>query len=164
MLADWSFQTNAKLGDALGLNLWTARSKYGATIQTAVNFVMSTNPKNEDVTEILPHVAAVAAAYGDPKGKYAAFLRKTDPNYQAKPYWFYDQTEALLSSPAATTSKRSTIWAREDLVPTVDGPDIPFECPEVFNTATEVELDNDVWTTCSLVEPYYHLPSIPDLV
>lgn len=118
---------------------------------------MATNPKGEDVTEVLPHVAAVAAAYGDPNGKYAAFLQKTDPNYQAKSYWYYDQTEALPNSPAAKTSKRSTIWAREDLVPTLDGPDIPFECPDIFNSGP-VELDNGVFANCTDVEPFYSLP------
>jgi hypothetical protein len=107
---------NAKLGDQLGLDFWSAKSKYGATIQTAVDYTMALNPKGEDVGEIIPHVASIAAAYGDPKGRYAAFMTKTMANYQSKPFWFYDQTLALVSSPASKgkRSTRSVIWARED--------------------------------------------------
>ncbi|KAI0704924.1 alginate lyase-domain-containing protein [Cytidiella melzeri] len=96
---------NAKMGDQLGLNLWAAKSKYGATIQTALDYVMGVNPKSEDMSDIFPHVAAVAAAYGDPKGKYAAFLQKNDPNYQSQPFWFYDQSAALPNSPAGKTKR-----------------------------------------------------------
>lgn len=107
---------NAKLGDQLGLDFWSAKSKYGSTIQTALDYAMALNPKGEDVGEIVPHVASVAAAYGDPKGKYAAFMTKTMANYQSKPFWFYDQTLALVSSPASrgARSRRSLTWARED--------------------------------------------------
>jgi hypothetical protein len=77
------------------------KSKYGATIQTALDYTMRLNPETEDVLEILPHVAAVAAAYGDPKGLYADFMRKTMSDYQSKSFWLYDQTDALPSSPAA---------------------------------------------------------------
>ena len=35
---------------------------------------MGLDPKKEQVSDIFPHVAAVAAAYGDPTGKYQAFL------------------------------------------------------------------------------------------
>ncbi|TFK57338.1 chondroitin AC/alginate lyase [Heliocybe sulcata] len=93
--------TNAKLGDELGLNFWRAKSKYGATIQTAVDYAMAQNPKGEDITELAPHVAAVAAAYGDPTGKYGSFLRRTMPDYQSQSFWFYDQPQALPNSPAS---------------------------------------------------------------
>jgi hypothetical protein len=108
-------EVNAKLGDQLGLDLWSAKSKYGATIQTALDYAMALNPKGEDVKEIIPHVASVAAAYGDPKDKYAAFMTKIMVDYQSKPFWFYDQTLALSSSPAARgkRSTRSVSWARE---------------------------------------------------
>ena len=92
---------NAKIGDQLGLNLWDAKSKYGATIQTALDYTMALDPKEEPQVEIVPHVASVAAAYGDPNGKYATFMKKVLSNYQSKSFWFYDQTAALPSSPAA---------------------------------------------------------------
>jgi hypothetical protein len=108
-------KTNAKIGDQLGLNLWAIKSKYGATIQTALDYTMRLNPKTEDVFEILPHVAAVAAAYGDPKGQYADFMKKTMSDYQSKSFWLYDQTGALPSSPAAQNMhKRAGFWGDSD--------------------------------------------------
>ena len=108
-------QTNAKIGDQLGLNLWEVKSRYGATIQTALDYTMSLDPKTEDVLEVLPHVASVAAAYGDPKGKYAAFMGKIMSDYQSKSFWLYDQTGALPSSPAAqTVQKRAGAWGEND--------------------------------------------------
>jgi hypothetical protein len=87
------------------------KSKYGATIQTALDYTMRLNPKAEDVLEIMPHVAAVAAAYGDPKGLYADFMTKTMIDYQSKSFWLYDQTGALPSSPAAQNMhKRAGVW------------------------------------------------------
>lgn len=106
---------NAKIGDQLGLNLWAAKSKYGATIQTALDYTMALNPKGEHQVEIVPHVASIAAAYGDPKGKYAAFMKKTLSDYQSKSFWFYDQIVALASSPAARhMSTRQYAYDGED--------------------------------------------------
>ncbi|KAF8973712.1 alginate lyase-domain-containing protein [Flammula alnicola] len=146
--------TNAKLGDQLGINLWTCKSKYGATIQTALDFLLATDPRNEDVGEIFPHVASVAAAYGDPNGKYAAFLSEKDPNYQSKPYWFYDQTSALTNSPASKNEPRSIIWRREDSPDPVEV-NVPFECPAVFRDAVQVEIDNGLFVTCDELRPFY---------
>jgi len=168
-------QTNAKLGDQLGVDFWSAKSKYGATIQTVLDYTMSLNPKKEDVTEILPHVASIAAAYGDPTGKYAAFLKKMMLGYQSKPFWFYDQTSALPSSPAAHSSgKRSSMWAREgegegegegkifsfpgaQIVRPDSDASIPFACPIAFggDGSGEVELDDGVFVTCSQLKPFY---------
>jgi hypothetical protein len=108
---------NAKMGDQLGLNLWSAKSKYGATIQTALDFIMSLDPKGEDVKEVVPHVASIAAAYGDPSGKYSMFMENVMSDYQSQPFWFYDQTAALPNSPAAkhTRSRRFVNqWEQED--------------------------------------------------
>ena len=94
------------------MDFWTAKSKYGTTIQDALDWAMSADPKNENVLDIIPHVAAVAAAYGDPKGKYAAFLQKHQPDYAAQPFWYYDQAAALPHSPAgraAAPHRRSTL-------------------------------------------------------
>ena len=44
------------------MDFWTAKSKYGTTIQDALDWAMSADPKNENVLDIIPHVAAVAAA------------------------------------------------------------------------------------------------------
>ncbi|TDL20464.1 chondroitin AC/alginate lyase [Rickenella mellea] len=154
--------TNAKLGDQIGLDFWSAKSKYRSTIKTAVDFLMRQNPREEDVTEILPHVAAVAAAYGDPDGKYAAFLKRIAPSHQAEPFFFFDQLSALPSSPAAKGRKASK---RADIPESIIGgdrlplnetvPNIPFECPAVFALAEEVQLDDGVFVTCVQLKPFY---------
>ncbi|CAD6888479.1 unnamed protein product [Tilletia controversa] len=78
---------NAKMADNLALNMWSARTEKGATIQTAVDFTMTLDAEDEDVTELAPHVSAVAAAYGDPTGKYARWLANSkntgDPENKA---------------------------------------------------------------------------------
>ncbi|CAL1696059.1 unnamed protein product [Somion occarium] len=168
--------TNAKIADQLGVNVWTTKSKYGATIQTALDYAMAQDPDGEDVTDILPHVAAVAAAYGDPKGKYNAFLKKQNSNYKSESYWFYDQTAALPNSPAAGKQKRA-IDGNED-VPTSSANDtskaagdtvasetkiIPFECPDVFSDAKKVEIEDGLFVTCDELAPYYKLPALSDI-
>ena len=38
-----------------------------------------------------PSLAAVAANYGDPEGKYASFLAQADNSYPAEPYFLFNQ-------------------------------------------------------------------------
>ena len=125
------------------MDFWSAKSKYGATIQTALDYVMSVNPKNEDRTECLPHVAAVAAAYGDPSGKYAAYLREHGGDYRSEAYWFYDQPEAI-----QRTKTRERARDAQEM-------DFDFECPAVFEVGAPVELDDGIFVTCQDLEPFY---------
>ena len=99
---------NAKLADQLGLNMWQARSKYNATIQTAIEYTMKLDPQAEDPTELVPHLMVAAAVYGDPKGKYMAYVKNVMPDYDAQIYQFYDQAGAFTSSPASGSSTKST--------------------------------------------------------
>ncbi|PFH54616.1 hypothetical protein AMATHDRAFT_134954 [Amanita thiersii Skay4041] len=135
---------NAKLGDEVGLDLWSSKSKYGATIQTAVDFAMSVKVGNEDITELAPHVAAVAAAYGDSKGKYAAFLGRVGGDYRSKAFWLYDQPEAF-----------SRKEKRAERTENRDGMEV-IECPDVFSGGGEIEIDDGVFVTCSDVLPLYN--------
>ena len=168
-------QVNAKLGDHLGLNLWTAKSKYGATIQTALDFTMSVDPKGEDISDIFPHVAAVAAAYGDPKGKYAAFLQNHQSTYKSQPYFFYDQKTALPNAPASKMRKRqdddSDVWA-PDMASSQDpstmgaptsglNTTIPFECPSVVQNGLQTELEDGLFVDCAQLRPFYEIPPLP---
>ena len=79
---------------------------------------MTVDPKKEEIQELVPHVAAIAAAYGDPVGKYAAFMGRTMRNYEEKPFWFYDQVSAFRSAPAAKKPQmvrsRPRMWTRKD--------------------------------------------------
>lgn len=176
---DVPWQTNAKLGDQLGMDFWTTKSKYGATIQTALDYVMTIGPKSEDITDIFPHVAAVAAAYGDPQGKYSAFLSSKAQGYNTQAFWFYDQTAALSHSPAGQSKHRrdhdisfdntghsngtSAEGVATDAMGAVnpkDLDDVSFECPEVFETAKEVELEDGLFVTCDELKPYYYDPDL----
>lgn len=174
--------TNAKLGDQLGLNFWSAKSKYGATIQTALDYTMAVNPKGEDLSDIFPHVAAISAAYGDPKGKYAAFLKKYDSNFQSQPFWFYDQSAALPNSPAGKTKRsddddgsleplgsptatgegsaaESTTYVDPMEPVATQSPAVPFECPAVFKNAPAVELEDGLYVTCDQLKPFFETAS-----
>ncbi|KAJ2928935.1 hypothetical protein H1R20_g8291, partial [Candolleomyces eurysporus] len=168
---------NAKLGDALGIDLWSAKSKYGATIQTALDYAITCDPNGEDVLDLVPHVAAVSAAYGDPTGRYKSFLSKTMSNYESRPLWFYNQPSAFTKSATSGKSKRGVIFGRDDDAseeggsneqPTVQGgpvagrPSIPFACPEAFKDTAKVEIDNGIYVTCEQLRPFYET-NVPQL-
>lgn len=155
------------MGDQLGVNFWTAKSKYGATIQTALDYAIAQNVNSEDVDDIVPHVASIAAAYGDPKGKYKAFLQSKMSNYQNEAWWFYDQTAALPNSPAAGKVKRAEGSAKhgdgekDDAAPV---PHIDFECPAVFKDTPRVELEDGLFVTCDELKPLYEIAPNPDII
>ncbi|THH34046.1 hypothetical protein EUX98_g7 [Antrodiella citrinella] len=164
--------TNAKLGDQLGMNFWTAKSKYGATIQTALDYAIAQKPGKEDVDDIIPHVASIAAAYGDATGKYTSFLSSKDSSYKSEAWYFNDQTAALPNSPAAGKSKRSMFYAGWPTAMQLDSegnktisvPDIPFECPQVFNNSATTQLEDGLFVTCNEIKPMFEIPVDPDII
>ena len=99
----------AKLGDQVGMNVWAAQSRYRATIQDALDFAITQPTQGEAFTTILPHLASVAVAYGDPKGKYAALAMKQDKGYAGRTWWWHDVTGAFGPSSSVSHQKR---WAR----------------------------------------------------
>lgn len=143
---------------------------------------MTVGAKGEDLSDVFPHVAAVAAAYGDPKGKYSAFLQKNVANYKSQPFWFYDQSSALTNSPAGKAKRSDDIESSTPIVTRQDSPSnatepikdadsvsspsstIPFECPEVFNDAPAVELEDGLFVTCDELRPFFEIPSSVDTV
>jgi hypothetical protein len=173
-------QTAAKLGDYLGIDFWTKTTRNGATIQQALDFIMAQDPKKEAVSQVFPHVAAIAAAYGDPDKKYTNFLKAHNSNYKSDRYWLYDQAPALKMSPSRKREKRDNRrplrWRRQDaddleeypdgdgvIAPpetqngTASGKGVTFQCPEAFAGQNEIELDNGVSVTCDQVRPFYVL-------
>jgi hypothetical protein len=66
---------------------------------------MNVNPGSEPITNIFPHVAAVAAVYGDPDLKYATYLQKHANDYKKERYWLYNQPSAFKMSPAASRKR-----------------------------------------------------------
>lgn len=165
------FQVNAKLGDYIGLDFWTTKTRYGATIQTAVDFLMNIKEKSEEISEVYPHIAAIAAAYGDPYGRYNSALRKGSAAYTRQPYWFYDQASAFGFSPVAvarrTRSKRqeehvfemdlaqdSKVLAGETTRPPhINITDLGR--PATFGENDKVELDEGVFVTWDELRPYF---------
>ncbi|KAJ7700499.1 alginate lyase-domain-containing protein [Mycena rosella] len=75
-------------------NDWNTTSN-GSTIQTAVDFLMTTNPAATSETnvtaEIYPNIAAVASTYGDPTGKYVNFLNSSGFPYSQDATFLWDQ-------------------------------------------------------------------------
>ena len=109
---------------------------------------MTIDPGKENSLELAPHVAAVAAAYGDPKDKYAKYLAKTDGAYKSKPYWFFDQPMGIRGAKGAKQVQKVLISGGKL-------GDIGFNCPSVFSEVSEVELDNGIFVTCDELRPFY---------
>jgi hypothetical protein len=97
---------NAKLGDYLGLNFWNTSTKAGGNIQKATDFTMlqqlNTTDGDGPVWELYPSIAAVASKYGDPDGKYAAFMANADNTYPSEPYFLFNQPFSDSNLAAAT--------------------------------------------------------------
>ncbi|CAE6506729.1 unnamed protein product [Rhizoctonia solani] len=75
---------NAKIGVYVGItDAWNKTTKSGAGIKQALDYAMSLPPKGEEeyAKELFAPLAAIASVYGDPDGKYAAFLSERDPQY-----------------------------------------------------------------------------------
>ena len=133
---------------------------------------MAVGPKGEQLSDVFPHVAAVAAAYGDPKGKYSLFLQKNMNSYKSQPFWFYDQSSALLNSPAGKAKRGdddSSSSSDQDTSPNSTEPIVnsasmmvPFACPAVFDDATSVELEDGLFVTCDELKPFFEIPSPVD--
>ncbi|KAF5390349.1 hypothetical protein D9757_002788 [Collybiopsis confluens] len=141
----------AKLGDYLGQNYWDAKSRHGATIRDAVNFLMSVDPKKE--TEVAAqagqHVAAAQAIYG-PCPEYSAYLNKL--KFEEQSYWYYDQPSAFKQASSSRCNKmrsRTVVWRRDS------GYDSGgIQCPDMFKEFEKVEIDNGIFVTCADVLPF----------
>jgi hypothetical protein len=104
-------QTNARLGEYLGLDSpWNKTTTKGGTIKAALDFTLTVQPGDELANELYPNIAAVAANYGDPNGKYAAFLASADNTYPAQPYFLWDQpfTDSNLAAATPTANSQPT--------------------------------------------------------
>ena len=55
----------------------------------------SKSGESDVVDELYPNVAAVASVYGDPTGKYLAFLKKGKAAFMSEPYILWNQPFAL---------------------------------------------------------------------
>jgi hypothetical protein len=88
--------------------MWHSQTRYGSTIKTAIDFLMTLDPGQEDPRPSFPLVAAAMAIYGDDeKESYRKFLeagdeeeekstsRKKNSSYKSKSWWFYNQPNAF---------------------------------------------------------------------
>ncbi|PIL29173.1 hypothetical protein GSI_09222 [Ganoderma sinense ZZ0214-1] len=66
--------TNAKLGQYVGYSAWNLTTSNGTTIKDALEYAIAKDPGQEDPSELWQPVVAVGAMYGDPDGKFAAFM------------------------------------------------------------------------------------------
>ena len=156
-------QVNAKLGDYLGMNFWDEKTRYGGTLQSAVDHIIGLSPGKENVLEVIPHAAAIAAAYGDPGNKYLNYIQGKRKDYTQQSFWLYDQVAALTSSPAAMSKSRRGELVAEHPPPQVEAPTgvtsvtSPIEkaCPAVFRGQQEIELDPGIFASCDLLRPFY---------
>lgn len=80
-----------RIAEYIGLNTWKTPTTANVTVQQAVDFAMTKPAGTEDPTELYPDVAAVASHYGDPDGKYAAWLAQQDNTYPGQAYYFWEQ-------------------------------------------------------------------------
>ena len=84
---------NAQIGDVVGLSpsAWNRTTSAGATILDALNYAIAQNASASDeadaATELNPTIAIIASKFGDPTGKFAAYLNSTDPQYMSQPYY-----------------------------------------------------------------------------
>ena len=163
--------------------MWASRSRYGANIQDALQFVMQESPGDESIQSLLPHVAAVAVAYGDPKKAYAKFIADQDDGAPHRT-WFWrdvpgafgpnnklphqrrddendcDECEPRANGIACTCNAK---MRRYDEFPTANATGIAWSPgeepirPDLFglNGDDKIELDDGVFVTWEDIRPYY---------
>ncbi|KAF8922406.1 alginate lyase-domain-containing protein [Mucidula mucida] len=137
--------TCAKIAEELGLDAWSIKTKHGSTIRSS-RFHNEGRSKEEKISELVPHVVSISRAYGDPAGTYSAWLKKAMGDYQDKPFWLYNQTP-----PPSKVSRRMPIMRRDDL----EGPDLSFKCPAIFDNTPKVELEEGLFVTCEDLRPFF---------
>jgi hypothetical protein len=88
------WKTNARIAAYTGdSSVWNRTTTQGATIQTALDFAMTipASESNEEDGELYSIVSDVAAIYGDPQGKYIAYLKSGKPTYAIDASFLWDQ-------------------------------------------------------------------------
>lgn len=103
---------NAKIGSFVGItDAWNRTSKSGAGIKQACDYAMTISPTGEEdyTLELFPPLAAVASVYGDPDGKYAAWLKSKDATYPSNAWYMLSPglSDSGLTMPSPTTSTGS---------------------------------------------------------
>lgn len=99
--------TVAKLGSYLGVDRWRTQTRYKATIKTAIDYLVTLDPGQEEKAAAMPLVACALSVYGDDnKSTYRKYLesfgtRSSEDGksrtftYKTKSWWFYEQPDAM---------------------------------------------------------------------
>lgn len=107
--------TNGRIAAYTGeSDVWKKTTAQGAIIQNALDFAMtvpaSKSNETDGVSELYSIVADIAAIYGDPQGKYIAFLKAGEPTYATDAFFLWDQPSSGGENASNTTtpSKKSS--------------------------------------------------------
>ncbi|TXT07333.1 hypothetical protein VHUM_03053 [Vanrija humicola] len=84
--------TTGRIAEYAGANFWNSTATSGAGIEKAAEFAMAYPPGEDKADELFPVIAAVASIFGDPEGKYAAWLNdKSQGKYVADASFLWNQ-------------------------------------------------------------------------
>ncbi|KAF8058672.1 chondroitin AC/alginate lyase [Lyophyllum atratum] len=97
--------TNARLAAYVGDgSAWNRTTGNRTDIKTALDFALTLSAaathEASYTAELYPSIAAVAFVYGDPDGKYAAFLTAGEPDYTAEPYYLWNVAPTVTATKA----------------------------------------------------------------
>ncbi|ESK91715.1 alginate lyase domain-containing protein [Moniliophthora roreri MCA 2997] len=85
---------------------WTRTTFKNGTIQKALDFSLTLDAKRSNETEnagdLWPCIAAIGSVFGDPEGRYEAYLRKVNPEYASEPHFFWNQP--FIGGPTPTSA------------------------------------------------------------
>lgn len=115
--------------------------------------MITINPGKDDPTCVFPHVTAVAAAYGDPTGKYQRYMQQKQQNGQnqaKESYYLFNQPQAFAMSPAKT-GKRTFLEEIEGEVPA----HVHADRPAPFQFVDQIELDKAIFLTWDTARTIY---------
>lgn len=81
-----------RISEYAGKAQWSQKTRSGAGIPQACNYVMNFPPGQDMASELWPYVAAVAAIYGDDGNKYSQWLQKqSDGSYFSDASYYWNQ-------------------------------------------------------------------------
>jgi len=115
--------------------------------------MITIDPGKDDPTCVFPHVTAVAAAYGDPTGKYKRYMRQKQQkgqNWAKESYYLFNQPQAFAMSPAKT-GKRAFLEDTEEDVPA----HVHADRPAPFQFVDQIELDKAIFLTWNIARTIY---------
>jgi len=97
---------------------WDRTTASGATIFDALDYAMGhdyeASGESDYAHELNPTIAIIASKFGDPTGKYATYINKTEPYYTAQPYYALSSSLSdvdVLSNVTEQKSSSASTWS-----------------------------------------------------